>query len=665
MTKYPWGYSSVLALLLVCLNLLIGCQQAAVGQAYPEQSQRVADFSCWEPFSQGLPSYALTLAVAADPSRPGVLYAGTYHPPGLWRSDDDGETWVRDDQGLENQPVFALHWDPVRSQWWAGAGDGLYFRSAQGEAWQSANLPQEPAYALAQDHAGQLVLALAGAYSEPGQKGGLFLLANGETWNQLPMGQPGPESNPLALSVSPDGQDLYVGTAGDGLWISHDAGATWSSVPQMAGDYVSALLVDAEAGAWAYARTLKQVYRSDDGGRTWVPVPDLDRRAYGFALGADGAHYVALKGQVARSDDGGLHWTFFNNGLHPGTDVLGLEVVSHDPARLYAAAWEGFYRSEDGGQNWKRCSGGLGSVEVDALAWDDQGRLLAGTRMGIYRRALDVDEWGPLPQGFQDRHVYVLKSSPDNQVFYAGTDGGLLRSEDGGQTWAEVTSGLTDRGMPDLAVDPQSPEHLYIRLQFERVYESWDGGQNWEARWEGLGAAREVISIVLGSSGLLIAGANDGLFRWKMDERLWQRVAPPLEGQTVFTVVIDPRDEAVVYAGATDGLWRSQDGGDSWSRWGEGLAGITVTAVGLDLADEQVAYAGTMYEGLYVTEDGGATWRPVRGGVPATASVRAILLGPAPIGTEGPDGQQVYVATDQGVFYHHYSAGGGDSHEAQ
>jgi ligand-binding sensor domain-containing protein len=196
--------------------------------------------------------------------------------------------------------------------------------------------------------------------------------------------------------------------------------------------------------------------------------------------------------------------------------------------------------------------------------------------------------------------------------------------------------------MPDLAVDPQSPEHLYIRLKFERVYESWDGGQNWQARWEGLGAAREVISIDLGSSGLLVAGANDGLFRWASGEGHWQRVAPGLEGQTVFTVVIDPQDETLVYAGATDGLWRSQDGGDSWSRWGDGLAGITVTAVGLDPIDEQVAYAGTMYEGLYVTEDRGVTWRPAWHGVPTTASVRAILL--------SPDGQQVYVATDQGVF---------------
>jgi photosystem II stability/assembly factor-like uncharacterized protein len=643
MTRYQWKGLPVLVLLLVSLYLLMGGSQG-LGQT---PSPNRGNLFWWEPSSQGLPSYALTLAVAADPSQPGVLYVGAYHPPGLWRSDDDGQTWLRDDQGLENQPVFTLHWDPARSRWWAGTDDGLYVRSAQGQAWQPINLPPSPAYALAQDRSGQLILALAGV--------GLFRSTDGETWKGLPLAlspveemgkglaqRPSPNREVLALAVSPDGQDLYVGTAGYGLWISHDAGMTWASVPQMADDYVSALLVDPEAGAWAYTRTLKQVYRSDDGGRTWAPVPDLDKRAYSFALGADGAHYVGLNGQVARSDDSGLYWTFFDNGLHPGTDVLDLVVVSHDPARLYAAAWEGFYRSEDGGQTWKRCSQGLGNVEVDALAWDGQGVAVAGTRMGIYRWREDTDRWEPLPQGFQDRHVQVLESGPHSQVFYAGTDAGLLRSQDGGQTWVEVASGLTGRGMPDLAVDPQSPEHLYIRLKFERVYESWDGGQNWQARWEGLGAAREVISIDLGSSGLLVAGANDGLFRWASGEGHWQRVAPGLEGQTVFTVVIDPQDETLVYAGATDGLWHSQDGGDSWSRWGDGLAGITVTAVGLDPIDEQVAYAGTMYEGLYVTEDRGVTWRPAWHGVPTTASVRAILL--------SPDGQQVYVATDQGVF---------------
>jgi len=75
----------------------------------------------------------------------------------------------------------------------------------------------------------------------------LYLLMGGSQG----LGQrPSPDREVLALAVSPDGQELYVGTAGDGLWISHDAGMTWASVPQMADDYVSAGFdwSDAEGG---------------------------------------------------------------------------------------------------------------------------------------------------------------------------------------------------------------------------------------------------------------------------------------------------------------------------------------------------------------------------------------------------------------------------------
>ncbi len=106
MAKERWCYLLLWVLPAISLTLVSSCQPATVGW--------VANPSRWELFNQGLPSYALTLTVAADPFQPGVLYAGTYQPPGLWRSDDDGETWLRDDQGLENQPVFTLHWDPVQ-----------------------------------------------------------------------------------------------------------------------------------------------------------------------------------------------------------------------------------------------------------------------------------------------------------------------------------------------------------------------------------------------------------------------------------------------------------------------------------------------------------------------------------------------------------------------
>lgn len=72
------------------------------------------------------------------------------------------------------------------------------------------------------------------------------------------------------------------------------------------------------------------------------------------------------------------------------------------------------------------------------------------------------------------------------------------------------------------------------------------------------------------------------------------------------------------------------------------MAGKTVSAIALDPADKETLYIGTMYEGLYMTQDDGTTWRQVREGLPAEMGVRAIL--------PGPDGRGFYVAADRGVF---------------
>jgi photosystem II stability/assembly factor-like uncharacterized protein len=383
------------------------------------------------------------------------------------------------------------------------------------------------------------------------------------------------------------------------------------------------------------------VYRSTDGGGTWAAVPGLAERAYAFAVGADGTHYAALRGWVAHSSDGGQTWASSGTGLRPEDRVLDLAVSPADPTRLYAAAGDGLYRSTDGGQTWTRCSEGLGYPDVNALAWDGSGGLLAGTRSGIYRRTTDQAGWELCP-GTEDRQVLALAQAGDGRNLYAGTAIGLLRSQDGGLTWGEVVSSLTGHGMPGLAVDHRLADHLYIRLAFERVYESWDGGRTWIARWEGLGIARQVACLTLDPAGPLFAGANDGLFRWEADKETWQAMPLPLSAPTIFVVLTHQHDPTVIYVGATDGLWRSTDGGATWSRWGQGLAGTTVTTLAWNPANERNAYAGTRYKGLYVTHDAGATWRSVWNGRLSTATVRAILF--------SPDGRTVYVATDQGIW---------------
>jgi photosystem II stability/assembly factor-like uncharacterized protein len=573
-----------------------------------------------------LPTYAIAVTIAAHPTDSKTIFAGTYDPPALWRSDDGGDTWVRDDRGLNDSAVLVACWDALRQRWLLGAVSGLYTRANADESWRRIGPDDHAVYAIAQDRAGRLYVAFA--------SGGIAYSSDGENWTSLPMRDPAPII--LALAILPDGQHLFAGTSGQGLWISHDSGKTWSAVDDLADDYVSTVFCDPELGVFASGS--REVYHSTDNGYTWVSLPDL-KRVFAFARASDGALYAALRGQVARSQDGGKHWEFSSEGLHAQDRIFDLAIAPDNPNRIYVAASDGAYRSDDGGATWARRNTGLGYADVNALTWDRSGQLLAGTRSGIYRRTSDT--W-KLRDETPSCSILSFADAGDGLTFYAGTPIGLLKSADGGKTWFDIPSELTGRGITGIGADPRQPDHLYVRLLFERVNESWDGGQTWVTRWDGLGLTRQVIGLNLDSAGRLFAGANDGLFRWNSANARWQTISTPFSNQTVLVTLTDPRDANVIYAGATDSLWKSADGGTTWSRWGKGLESTTITTLALNPSDARNALAGTRYKGLFVTHDAGETWQPAWTDSLSISTVRAILF--------SADGKTIYTATDQGIW---------------
>jgi hypothetical protein len=186
-------------------------------------------------------------------------------------------------------------------------------------------------------------------------------------------------------------------------------------------------------------------------------------------------------------------------------------------------------------------------------------------------------------------------------------------------------------------VDPEDANHVFIRLAFERVYESRDGGKTWKARWNGMETYHVVLCIARSPSGELWAGTQDGLFRWDQSDKSWERVSLPATNQSVFAIAFEPEGEAT-YVGTTGGLWCRQDG-SRWIRCGANKINHTLTALAV-LPGGHV-YAGTRYAGLYRSCDAGMTWHRVLG-VPDDSSVNGLLV----------DVQTgaVYVASNHGLF---------------
>jgi len=248
--------------------------------------------------------------------------------------------------------------------------------------------------------------------------------------------------------------------------------------------------------------------------------------------------------------------------------------------------------------------------------------LLLGAETGLFRWQAAAQRWAPAgrfpPLGVAS---LALAAPLAEQTIYAGTTAaGVYRSDDGGQRWQELPS--LQVGVPALAVDPNNPDHLYMLAAWERVYESYNRGQTWLARWPGLPITTEAISLTLHPHHrIAYLGGDTGLYRSRGNED-WRWVAPELADQSVLALMTQPVPASlgggtVLYIGATRGVYRSLDQGltvqsaKTGQPWGQGLENISVTAFLVDPNDPQHLLAGTAYRGVYESTDWGRTWRAI------------------------------------------------------
>jgi photosystem II stability/assembly factor-like uncharacterized protein len=622
----------------------------------------------WEKAEAGLPRQAVTLALVADPRDPSRLWAGYYAPNGLAVSSDGGQTWTIGAQGLGDDPIFDLLLLPG-DVLWAGTRDGLLRSTDGGTSWEpvaAEGLPAATAFALATDAAGQVYVGFDDA--------GLYLKEqDSDVWAPLARDEPLSNSAVLSLAVSPDGNHLYAGTAGHGLYASQDAGRTWKAA--LPGEYVPNLAVASFDPLMAVASLRNRLVRTRDGGVSWEPLPVGWARDEAVSLiwlaspspqtrsgeTMSGTLFAGSgRGQVYCSQDGGETWEELGVRVPTPGGVMALTTTGD---RLMAGTWTGVYatsmpptfgppnpgpqnqaeRCGEPNQTWKYLSPSLGIPNANTLLATND-RLLIGTRAGLFRWHPTTRRWERVQLGhssnrdFRPGNVTALaRASRDGQVAYAAeAGGGLYRSNNGGVDWIQVPSEL-EIDIRAMQISPRDAARIYVLAAWERMYESSDGGQTWQARWTGLGVTTETISLAIDpeSPSTLYLGTDTGLYRSRHRGKGWRPVGHRMDDQTVLTLVARPspnteKGSSVLYIGATRGAYRSHDGGDTVELWGKGLEEKSVTAILFDPKNPRTVYAGTAYAGLYTSVDGGETWLPT--GPPELAGELVESMAWAPTG---------------------------------
>ena len=386
--------------------------------------------------------------------------------------------------------------------------------------------------------------------------------------------------NPLNLTVAPQDANLAYATDLGRTMRTEDGGATWvaqysrkvndSGWSSLGLDVTNSYGIhfdpfDPKRQFITY--TDIGLFRSEDGGASWTSsttgVPRdwmnttywivFDPKVRGRMWSVNSWTHdlprpkmwrhnsvLTYKGGVCRSDDGGRNWTKSNDGMdETGATHILLDPDSPVDARvLYVAGFgRGVYKSADGGRTWALKNSGI--TQEQPFAW----RLARSSNGTLY--------------------VVIARRSEDGSIGNA-RDGSLYRSTDGAEHWERVSLPEGTNGPNGLAIDPRSPERLYLAAWARATGQHGDGG---------------------------------GIFLSEDGGKSWKQVLE--KDRHIYDVTVDPKDPNTFYAtGFESSAWRSSDRGLHWTRipgfnfkWGQ-----------------RVIPDPLHHDEVYITTFGGSVW---------------------------------------------------------
>lgn len=303
----------------------------------------------------------------------------------------------------------------------------------------------------------------------------------------------------------------YGRRLGLGLFNLDMGSDQWLSVAYHGSTYALACTADDQLLAGAFQSGL---FRSTDAGHAFWN--DVQAASVGEITIVDSSTVYAgtWSGGALKSNDGGASWTPINNGL-VANDVYALAADPVAPDHLFAGTEMGLFVSNDGGANWSRPTGTLPGSAVSELTFVGD-VLLATTDLGLYRSDNDGASWSTPTVDLPPARINVLLAGSPAGTVYAGTALGVYKSTDHGDTWTPVGTGLTDKDVHALAIDPADATHM-VAGTTDGLFVSTDGGDAWVAdTHEGLDGIASLVGALAfcpdGGDANLYLGAGGGVY---------------------------------------------------------------------------------------------------------------------------------------------------------
>ncbi len=480
-------------------------------------------------------------------------------------------------------------------------------------------------------------------------------------------------------------------SVGDGVYKSTDGGENWTNVGLKNSEHIAKILVDPTDGNKVLVCAMghlwndsdeRGVYKTTDGGKTWNKVLagangssgcallamsrqepktiyasmwDFRRQGWTFRSGGPGSG-------LFKSTDGGDHWSEITDSSAKGLPPKpwGRVAVAVAPAKpqvvyanIEAEKGRGLYRSDDGGANWTKLDASnfmvwrpfyFGNLIVDPK---DENKIFKPDLILLY--STDGGHSFNVVSGSDHGDFHDVWINPKNpNIVIAGDDGGLWRSEDGGNRWKHQMN-LPVSQFYHVSTDNSDPYHVYGGLQDNSSWvadSSYPGGVS-NSRWENMyGGDGFWMFADTSDPDYIYAEAQGGeigrVNRYTHEIREIKPLPNYGEKKLRFNwntpIHMSPTEKGTIYIGAQF-LFRSRDHGQTWDRISPDLTtndpekqkqeesgGVTVDNSSAEMhttiysisespKNGQVIWVGTDDGNLQVTRDGGKTWTNVVGNV--------------------------------------------------
>jgi hypothetical protein len=326
-------------------------------------------------------------------------------------------------------------------------------------------------------------------------------------------------------------------------------------------------------------------------------------------VAGSGVNGVGGNTGVWRSTDGGLTWINTTTSISTVVGFSDLEIDPSNPNILYAAAGSaggdpnnGVYKTINAGTSW-------------AIA----GNIPAGIADGRITTAISPSN---------PRTIYAAivasgqaGSGPRGQLYR------MLRSNDGGNLWTDVTSGtpnyLGDQGDYDstLAVDPSNPNVVYAGGSFSTfrggnfvggIIASVNGGVLWtdiNVGADGIGPHVDFHASGFDASGRLLVGNDGGIYRLQnaaLSSIQWSDLNTNLQTNQFVGIALDPSTADIAYGGTQDNGTNKFNDALGWNHLVDGDGGF----VRVDQTNPNTVYQEFFGINLQRSDDGGATFTP-------------------------------------------------------